>query len=338
MDVFTVVLTFLFCFFLSKFLSFMNYLEGHDEVGSSQEVAAKLRDYSSKRVGGLGFVGDVVQVRVLSETEQLNSHLQQPGNRSCGSPEMAHQRTEEIPLGVDTVDESADNEAGHSESIFQVCESSEIADQPTEEISMRVNMAEESVEGESFRGTEVDLVKDELGMTKSEDEIQVSESENKSEEGCVNEGQLEKEEEEEDWEGIESTQLERVFGAAVCFVGCGSNADQISKLANDIKMQMYGLHKVATQGPCLQPRPMPLKVSARAKWNAWHKASNISPEEAMEQYIYLLSRSIPGWMQDNIGYPADAKESRKLSSSDTKTFPVNRASAVGDRSLYEPKA
>ncbi|GLT46779.1 hypothetical protein SLA2020_205090 [Shorea laevis] len=319
----------------------MNYLEGHAEVGSSEEVAAKLRDYSSKRVGGLGFVGDVVQVRVLSETEQLNSHLQQPGNGSCGSPEMAHQRTEEIPLGVDTVDESADNEAGHSESIFQVCGSSEIAHQPTEEISMTVNMAEESVEGENFCGTEVDLVKDELGMTKSEDEIQVSESENKSEGGCVNEGQLEKEEEEEeeeDWEGIESTQLERVFGAAVCFVGCGSNADQISKLANDTKMQMYGLHKVATQGPCLQPRPMALKVSARAKWNAWHKVSNISPEEAMEQYIYLLSRSIPGWMQDNIGYPTDAKESRKLSSSDTKTFPANRASAVYDRSLYEIKA
>lgn len=132
----------------------------------------------------------------------------------------------------------------------------------------------------------------------------------------------EEEFEEEDWEGIESTELERTFGAAVCFVGDRSNADQIMKLSVDIKMQMYGLHKVATQGPCNQPQPMRLKMSARAKWNAWKNVGDMSPEEAMEQYIYLLSKSIPGWMQDSIIDSADAKVSPKPSS--------DQANAVDD--------
>ncbi|CAH9069226.1 unnamed protein product [Cuscuta europaea] len=60
-------------------------------------------------------------------------------------------------------------------------------------------------------------------------------------------------------------------------------------------MQLYGLHKVATEGPCCTPQPMAFKLSARAKWNAWQKLGDISQDEAMEQYIALLSRSITDW-------------------------------------------
>lgn len=71
---------------------------------------------------------------------------------------------------------------------------------------------------------------------------------------------------EDDWEGIERTELEKVFGAAVVFVGSANNADLISTLGSDVKTQLYGLHKIATQGPCHEPQPMALKLSARAKW------------------------------------------------------------------------
>ncbi|KAK3032912.1 hypothetical protein RJ639_034960 [Escallonia herrerae] len=102
----------------------------------------------------------------------------------------------------------------------------------------------------------------------------------------------------DDWEGIERTDLEKCFGAAVVFMGSKSNADRVLSIGSDVKMQFYGLHKVATEGACREPLPMALKISARAKF-AWKQLGNMSPEAAMEQYINLLSRSIPEWMGDD---------------------------------------
>ncbi|KAG4169263.1 hypothetical protein ERO13_A12G074800v2 [Gossypium hirsutum] len=133
----------------------------------------------------------------------------------------------------------------------------------------------------------------------------------------------------DDWEGIERTELEKDFGAAVSFLVQKSNADQVLKLGNDLKMQLYGLHKIATQGPCHEPQPMPFKLSARAKWNAWKKLGNMSPEAAMELYITLVSRSIPGWLQPDICGDGkqdyvDAKASSKRPL-DVKKMAVNQA-------------
>nr|CAD1830474.1 unnamed protein product [Ananas comosus var. bracteatus] len=60
-------------------------------------------------------------------------------------------------------------------------------------------------------------------------------------------------------------------------------------------MKLYGLYKVATEGPCYEPQPMALKLSARTKWNAWQSLGNMNPEVAMEQYVALLSGNIPEW-------------------------------------------
>lgn len=139
----------------------------------------------------------------------------------------------------------------------------------------------------------------------------------------------------DDWEGIERTELEKDFGAAVSFSVQKSNADQDLKLGNDLKMQLYGLHKIATQGPCHEPQPMPFKLSARAKWNAWKKLGNMSPEAAMELYITLVSRSIPGWLQPDICGDGkqdyvDAKASSKRPL-DVKKMAVNQAIDVDYR-------
>ncbi|CAK9163313.1 unnamed protein product, partial [Ilex paraguariensis] len=69
----------------------------------------------------------------------------------------------------------------------------------------------------------------------------------------------------DDWEGIERTELEKRFGAAVVFVGSKSSAALVSGLDSDVRLLLYGLQKVALDGPCLKPQPMALKVSARAK-------------------------------------------------------------------------
>lgn len=64
----------------------------------------------------------------------------------------------------------------------------------------------------------------------------------------------------EDWEGIERTDLEKIFGEAVVYA---SNADEVDE---DVKLQLYGLQKVALEGACHGSQPMAFKVSARAKW------------------------------------------------------------------------
>ncbi|GKA97838.1 acyl-CoA-binding domain-containing protein 3-like protein [Tanacetum coccineum] len=97
----------------------------------------------------------------------------------------------------------------------------------------------------------------------------------------------------DDWQGIETTELEKRFGAAVAFMGSKSSGERMD---NDVKVELYGLQKVANEGSCFEPQPMALKVSARANWNSWKRLENLGREDAMEQYIALLSRHVPDWM------------------------------------------
>ncbi|KAF9619667.1 hypothetical protein IFM89_007988 [Coptis chinensis] len=105
--------------------------------------------------------------------------------------------------------------------------------------------------------------------------------------------------EDDDWEGIEKSDVAKLFGAASRFVNCSDNVEELSKLGNDVLMKLYGLHKVAMEGPCRESPPLALKVSARTKWNAWQRLGNMTPEVAMEEYVNLLSGGIPGWMGEN---------------------------------------
>ncbi|KAL6993824.1 hypothetical protein U1Q18_011937 [Sarracenia purpurea var. burkii] len=148
-----------------------------------------------------------------------------------------------------------------------------------------------SSERAKFWEIEIQSIKNEVSVQKIE-EVRVLESEaNKGNDG-EEKGFF------DDWEGIERTELEKRFGAALAFVGSKSNVERISSLDNDTKIQLYGLNKVAIEGPCRVPSPMALKVSARAKWTAWQQLGDMSREVAMEQYVSLLSRSIPGWLGD----------------------------------------
>ncbi|XP_042453424.1 acyl-CoA-binding domain-containing protein 1-like [Zingiber officinale] len=100
---------------------------------------------------------------------------------------------------------------------------------------------------------------------------------------------------EDEWEGIERSDIEKLFGVASKFVAGKIGGVAVSRLSNEVQMKLYGLHKVATEGPCHEPQPMVLMLSARTKWHSWQELGNISPEAAMEQYINLLTESIPEW-------------------------------------------
>ncbi|XP_042010321.1 acyl-CoA-binding domain-containing protein 3-like isoform X2 [Salvia splendens] len=111
-----------------------------------------------------------------------------------------------------------------------------------------------------------------------------------------------RDESDDDWEGVERSELERGFAEAVNYVECGGKGreeDRLARLGSDVQMQLYGLHKVALEGPCLESQPMALMVSARTKWNAWQGLGSMSRELAMEQYIKVLSENIPEWMHEH---------------------------------------
>ena len=63
-----------------------------------------------------------------------------------------------------------------------------------------------------------------------------------------------------DWEGVECTELDEAFCAETA-------ADRLSqKVSSEVQLQLYGLHKIATEGPCTVPQPSALKMTACAKW------------------------------------------------------------------------
>ncbi|KAK2660160.1 hypothetical protein Ddye_006693 [Dipteronia dyeriana] len=126
----------------------------------------------------------------------------------------------------------------------------------------------------------------------------------------------------EEWEGIERSEAEKIFEAAAKSVGSGDKDD----LLRDVQMELYGLHKVATEGPCRETQPMALMLSARAKWNAWQKLGNMNPEEAMEQYVTLLSDRVPGWREEN--------HSRDGKSESQEAGTPNLSSTSGPRTNY----
>nr|GEY33486.1 FERM/acyl-CoA-binding protein, 3-helical bundle [Tanacetum cinerariifolium] len=96
----------------------------------------------------------------------------------------------------------------------------------------------------------------------------------------------------DDWEGVEKSDLQKMFGLAVDYYAMNGE-----NLNSDVEIELYGLHKAATEGPCHEDRPIALKVSARPKWDAWKKLGNMDPDLAMEKYVALLAEKVPGWSQ-----------------------------------------
>ncbi|KAL9450250.1 hypothetical protein AB3S75_012060 [Citrus x aurantiifolia] len=149
----------------------------------------------------------------------------------------------------------------------------------------------------------------------------------------------------DDWEGIERSELENVFATAVKFVEVSESQSESGKkrddALSDVQMELYALHKIATEGPCRDPQPMPLMLSARSKWNAWQKLGNMNPEEAMERYVALLSDRVPDWKEENyhVNDKLESEETVKpdaVAPSDTGSFTGDQTDYTHERSLELP--
>lgn len=145
----------------------------------------------------------------------------------------------------------------------------------------------------------------------------------------------------DDWEGIERSELENVFATAVKFVEVSESGNKKDDALSDVQMELYALHKIATEGPCRDPQPMPLMLSARSKWNAWQKLGNMNPEEAMERYVALLSDRVPDWKEENyhVNDKLESEETVKpdaVAPSDTGSFTGDQTDHTHERSLELP--
>ncbi|OVA14735.1 Acyl-CoA-binding protein [Macleaya cordata] len=164
----------------------------------------------------------------------------------------------------------------------------------------------------------------------SEEDVGVSEKQSSLSESFLGE-------DDDDWEGIESTELDEIFSAATAFVATAA-ADRLSqKVSNDVQLQLYGLYKIATEGPCSTPQPSALKMTARAKWNAWQKLGAMPPEEAMEKYIMIVSELYPSWAAGSAAKRKDGDDDATGSSSKGTMGPVFSSFAYEEESDNELK-
>lgn len=114
----------------------------------------------------------------------------------------------------------------------------------------------------------------------------------------------------DDWEGVESTELEELFGAASTYVASMVSIPGV-KPSSEAMLQLYAYYKIATEGPCSTSQPSAFQPTARAKWNAWQKLGNMPQEEAMQKYVGVLTAIDPTWhqsQQKNKDSPKEAAE------------------------------
>jgi len=71
-------------------------------------------------------------------------------------------------------------------------------------------------------------------------------------------------------------------------------------------LQLYGLYKQATEGPCNSKCPSVLDFRGRAKWGAWNALKAMPQADARRDYVQLLSLACPSWRTDEEASRRDA--------------------------------
>lgn len=198
---------------------------------------------------------------------------------------LREDRKEEEPEVVELTESSSEGNTGEEEVVEDRVSDCDIEKVEEGKLESLVEEEEEMVEKVKVN---------ELGIEKATDDAVVDQSEDTRVMRDEEEGEGLNVSDEDDWEGIERSELEKDFAAATSFVNEGGTDGKTKSFGSDVKMQLIELRKIATESPCHEPA---LKMSARAKWNAWQRQRNMSPELAMEQYIALLSDKVPGWME-----------------------------------------
>jgi len=79
--------------------------------------------------------------------------------------------------------------------------------------------------------------------------------------------------------------LKSQFEAAVEYVGSASGN---FKPSQDLKLEMYGLFKQATEGDVKGKKPGFTDFVGKAKYSAWKKIKGMPSQEAMQKYFDIV--------------------------------------------------
>ncbi|KAJ6404931.1 hypothetical protein OIU84_012996 [Salix udensis] len=279
---------------------------------------------------------------VITEELRFPERLQVEGLKTEIKTEFVEQVTEKIDEFITESSGFEDvNESTNREEILLENEEHELAQELIEAI---LKEEEYKLKGGEFDNEEVKQVNLASSINENREdetigiELGVVETDSKEK---MNEIEV-NDDEDDDWEGIERSEFETMFGEAAKFVvESGDKDERFASAGSDVQMKLYGLHKVATEGTCLQQPPMVLKVSARAKWNAWQRLGNMSPEAAMEQYIALVSDRAPGWMEDKPGGDSKPGSSEVTNPAavtpDLSTFPSRQPDSTDAMTCKNPE-
>ncbi|KAJ9166311.1 hypothetical protein P3X46_021085 [Hevea brasiliensis] len=306
----------------------LQHFESLKVQGFKSEKRVEFVEEGSQKVDE--FVGEPVEVEKVGELvnrdEAIETECLQLPRKSTEEGLKEEEESSEDMLGKRVADIKLNREVG-----VILADDTNAIEQSDEVIEGRVfhdNLLKENREIESI-GVEFSVEKD---VIEESEEIRVVES------GEKQKAQVKKidiDSDEDDWEGIERSELEQVFAKAAKFVEFGDKDGGLTSLGNDVQMELYGLHKVATEGPCREQPPMALKVAARAKWNAWQRLGNMNQEVAMEQYIALVSDKVPGWMEDKstVGGGPGSSEAAKTGvvASELSTSPSHHPNIAEER-------
>lgn len=282
---FTVFLALIFSLLVAKIVSFAvsnSTSDGNTIVSSVGEGAVvkevtlerELVVRSRKGEKRVKFVDDVV-IRRIDRYEGSENPVLLDDAGEVGDVLVEEKSVDE--KSDDRVDQFGDDGLGEN-SVEECSDLREIcdADAQVEGCEKTEMLVEKEVVSENVETLVTSEVKSEEGLEGDDMVIDEREGNGEREEvvagDVMEEGKVRDEsvnDEDDDWEGIERSELEKVFAEAVNYVeygGKGKEDDQLAKLGSDAQMQLYGLHKVAVEGPCFEPQPMALMVSARGKW------------------------------------------------------------------------
>ena len=199
--------------------------------------------------------------RVYEVDEAVTGNAKICGDREAESSAAASSENyviaEEVILvrGQDEQSDSAEAESISSVSPENVV-AEEIKSQGQEEVTELGRSG--CVENEESGGDVLVAESEEVRVEKSSNMVEESDAEAENEEKT--ELTIE---EDDDWEGIERSELEKAFAAAVNLLEESGKAEEIGAEA---KMELFGLHKIATEGSFREAQPMAVMISARAKW------------------------------------------------------------------------
>lgn len=89
--------------------------------------------------------------------------------------------------------------------------------------------------------------------------------------------------------------MEQEFKKALNYIKDTSNPALDTN--NEQKLDFYALFKQSTDGAPKGQAPSRLKVIERAKFMAWKAREKLTKEQAMGEYIALLTKLAPQWRE-----------------------------------------